>query len=325
MHLPPHIRQAVISAYGPPDRVQIALVPSRAPGPDEMLVRVTAAPVTAGDVRMRSGKVPRGMGIFMRLALGWHRPRNPPGWSYAGRVLAMGSAASGFAPGQHVFGITGIKGGAHADHVAVRPAGPVFPLPEGLSHAEGAAFFFGGLTALDFLVNKAKLQPGERLLIQGATGSVGSAAIQIAKFLGAEVTAVASRANHALARSLGADATQDYRDGPPKGEFDVVMDVMGTLGWTGARALLARGGRLVLITADLPAMLGAVLRPRRAGRRVIAGTASEAKAQMERLIALYETGGYRPVVGQVLPFADLAAAHEIAETFHKPGNLVVEM
>jgi NADPH:quinone reductase-like Zn-dependent oxidoreductase len=230
-----------------------------------------------------------------------------------------------FRPGQKVFGLTGFKGGAHADYVVIRADGPLFLMPNGLSPAEGAAFFFGGLTALNYLIDKAKLQPGERLLINGATGAVGSAALQIARHIGARITAVASEANHPLARRLGAEVTQDYRHGPPEGRFDVVMDVIGTLGWAGARPHLAPAGRLLLITAGLPEVLGALLRPRREGRRVIAGNSSEAKADMARLIALYEAGAYRPVVSQILPFTELAHAHRIAETFHKPGNLVVEM
>lgn len=319
------MRAAHVSAYGGPDVISFRDVPQPQPKAGEVLVRILAAPVTAGDVRMRSAIVPRGMGVPLRLVLGWSRPRNPPGWSFAGEIAALGAGVTTFAMGQKVFGLTGFKGGAHAEYVAIPAHGPIFALPAGLTEAEGAAFFFGGLTAADFLIDKAQLQAGERLLINGATGAVGSAAIQIAKALGARVTAVASSANHALARRLGADETQDYRHGPADGRFDVVMDVMGTLGWAGARPLLAQGGRLLLITAGLPEMLGVLLRPRRDGRRLFAGTSSEAKEKMARLIGLYEAGAYRPVVSQTLPFEQLARAHQIAETFHKPGNLVVLM
>lgn len=319
------MRQARILAYGPPDKIQITTVPTPTPKTDEVLVRIHAAPVTAGDVRLRSGKVPRGMGILLRLAIGLTRPKNPPGWSFAGEVAALGADVTAFRPGQKVFGLTGFKGGAHADYVTIRADGRIFPLPEGLSPAEGAAFFFGGLTALDALIDKARLQPGERLLINGATGAVGSASLQLARHIGAKITAVASEANHPLARRLGAEMTQDYRHGPPEGRYDVVMDVIGTLGWAGAKAHLAPAGRLLLITAGLPQLLGCLLRPRREGRHLIAGNSSESKANMARLITLYDAGAYRPVVSQILPFGDLRRAHALAETFHKPGNLVVEM
>jgi len=320
------MKTAKITAYGPPAVIRLEDGPRPEPKAGEVLVRVAAAPVTAGDARLRSGKVPRGMGLLLRAAIGWRRPRIRAGWGFAGTVEALGAGAQGFSPGQRVMGIMGFKGGAHAEYLTIRSDGAILPLPETLSFEEGAAFFFGGLTAQYFLIDKAKLRPGESLLILGATGAVGSAAIQIGHHLGARVTAVASTANHALARKLGASALHDYRDSPaPQGRYDVILDVMGTLPWPLARTHLSPGGRLCLVTASLWATLGAALHPRRQGHRLIAGTSSEAKEAMQRLLALQDAGGYRPIVGQVLPFDQLAKAHEQAETFHKPGNLVVRM
>jgi NADPH:quinone reductase-like Zn-dependent oxidoreductase len=219
----------------------------------------------------------------------------------------------------------GFKGGAHREFLTIPAGGRILPLPRSLSFEEGAAFFFGGLTAAEFLLDKARLRPGERLLVMGATGSVGGAALQIGRHLGARVSATASPPNHDLARALGAEAVTDYRQGTPPGPFDVVLDVMGSLGWRGARPLLAPYGRLALITADLLAMLGAGVLPRGQGRRVITGTGPESRAKMQRLVDLHLDGGYRHAIGQVLPFDDLRTAHAIAESFHKPGNLVVRM
>lgn len=321
----PMMIAATVAGYGGPEMVRLQEVPRPNPGPGEVLVRVRAAPVTAGDARMRSGKVPRGFGLVLRLVLGWSRPRNPPGWSYAGEVAGLGEGVSGFTIGQRVFGITGFKGGAHREYLVVKATGSTLPLPDSLSFEEGAAFFFGGLTAAEFLLDKARIRAGERVLINGATGAVGSAALQIARAQGAEVTAVCSAPNQALARRLGADAVIDYRSQPVSGRYDVVMDVIGTMPWPGARAHLADGGRLLLITADLAASLGAALRPRRDTCHLFAGTSSEARAKMDRLITLHEAGAYRPEVGLALPFAEIARAHALAETFHKPGNLVVTM
>lgn len=265
------------------------------------------------------------MGLLLRAAIGWRKPRMAAGWSFAGVVAGVGEGVTTLDIGQRVFGIKGFSGGAHAEYLTISAAGAVLPLPESLTANEGAAFFFGGLTAAEFLIEKAQLKAGERVLISGATGSVGGAAVQIAAHLGARVTAVASGPNLDLARQMGAQRVHDYRSGPVEGEFDVVLDVMGTLGWIDALGLLAPGGRLGLITADLSATLGAMLRSSRSGRRVFAGTASESRAMMQRLVHLHEAGGYRPVLGQVWPFDQLAAAHAIAETFHKPGNLVVVM
>lgn len=308
------------TAYGGPETVVLDDAPIPTPGPGELLVQVRAAPVTAGDARMRSGKVPRGLALMLRLAIGWSRPRVAPGWAFAGDIAALGPGVVGFAEGQRVFGLKGFKGGAHAEYLTIRADGPVLPLPDTLGYEQGAAFFFGGLTAAEFLIYRARLAPGDRILVAGATGSVGSAAIQIARHLGATVDATASPANHALARQLGATEVTDYRSGPPKGPFDVILDVMGSLGWKGAKPLLSPHGRLALITADLPEMLASAL-----NRRFLTGTGKEDLSSMRRLVELHQAGGYTPVVGQTLPFAQLAEAHRIAESFHKPGNLVVTM
>lgn len=313
------------TAYGGPETIALTDAPIPTPGPGEVLIRVRAAPVTAGDARIRSGRVPRGLGLLLRLAIGLRRPRVAPGWAFAGEVAALGPGVTTFSEGQRVFGLTGFRGGAHREYLVIEASGTILPLPDTLSFAEGAAFFFGGLTAVEFLIDRARLAPGERLLVAGATGAVGGAAVQIGRHGGATVLATASPANHALARSLGATEVTDYRKGTPPGPFDVIVDVMGTLGWRGARPLLAPGGRLVLITADLTQMIGCALRPKRDGRQLLTGTNKDDLSAMRRLMDLHLAGGYRPVVGPVLPFADLARAHAIAESFHKPGNVVVVM
>ena len=313
------------TAYGGPDTIAFTEAPIPAPAPGELLIHVHAAPVSAGDARLRSGIVPRGLQLMLRLAIGLRRPRVAPGWAFAGEVVEVGTGVTGFAPGQRVFGLTGFKGGSHREYLVIRADGSLLPLPETLSFDEGAAFFFGGLTATHFLIDRAKLAAGERLLVCGATGAVGGAAVQIGRHIGANVSATASPANFALARSLGAAEVADYRVGQPPGPYDVILDVMGKLGWVGARELMAPGGRYIQITADLWQMLGASLRPRRGGRRIIVGTNKEGLASMRRLVEIHRAGGYTPVVGPVLPFAELPRAHAIAESFHKPGNLVVRM
>ena len=311
------------TAYGPPDTIAFTDAPIPSPAAGEVLIRVRAAPVTAGDARLRSGKVPRGLGLMLRLAIGLRRPRVAPGWAFAGEIAALGYGVTAFGVGQRVFGLTGFKGGSHREYLVMKAGGTVLPLPDSLSFETGAAFFFGGLTAAEFLIDRAKLAKGERLLVAGATGAVGSAAVQISRHLGAVVSATASPANHPLARSLGAAEVTDYRKGTPPGPFDVIFDVMGALAWPGARPLLAPGGRLVLITADLAQMLGSALRPTRDGRRFLTGTNKDDLPAMRRLLALHEAGGYTPILGPVLTLDKLVEAHAIAESFHKPGNIVV--
>ena len=318
------MRAAWAEAYGPPEVVQIREVPRPVPKPGEVLVAVEAAPVTTGDARVRGADVPAGFGPMIRLACGLRRPRSPIlGMEFAGHVAALGNGVTSFAVGDPVFGIAGA--GTHAEYVAVEADGRILRRPDGMSAEDGAAFFFGGVTAADFLIDKGELQAGERLLANGASGHVGSAAVQIGRHLGAQVTGVASAANLDRVRGLGADEVLDYRAGPIRGEWDVVMDVAGTLPWNAARDLLAQGGRLLPVTASLGATLGAAVRSRRDGRRVTGGIVSDSRAAMERLVSLHAAGGYRPVVQEVLPFERIRKAHALASGRHKTGAIVVRM
>lgn len=320
------MKVAKVTAYGGVENIVFAQVPAPVPGKGQVLVRVHAAPVTAGDARIRSGRVPRGFGLILRLAFGWNAPRNPvQGWSFSGEVAGLGEGVTAFAVGQAVFGLAGVRGGAHGEYVAVA-ADRVMALPKGMSHEEGAAFFFGGLTASTFLLDHAGLKPGLRVLVNGATGSVGSAAVQIAAAKGAAVTAVCSAANHDLARRLGAAAVVDYRTEAITGAYDVILDVIGTLPWAKAAPHLAPGGRLLLVSASLAQNIGTALWPRRGrGRRVKAVISSESRANMERLVALYGAADYKPTVGPVFAFDDIRAAHALAESFSKPGNIILKI
>jgi NADPH:quinone reductase-like Zn-dependent oxidoreductase len=319
--------------YGPPDVIDLVDRPVPQPRPGEMLIRVTAAPVTRGDARIRALNVPAGFGPILRLVFGLRGPRaRVQGMEFAGRVVSVAPATRAdapFAPGDRVFGLTGLRGGTHAEYLCL-PAtatatggGRVLKIPPTLSDAQAAAFFFGGLTAADFLIDKARLAAGERLLVNGASGAVGVAAVQIARHLGARITAVCSACNHALVRSLGADAVHDYRDGPPRGTWDVVMDVAGTLPFDPAR--LSPGGRHLPVTATLAQTLGQALRPRRQGRTITGGVIADTRPAMLRLIDLHAKGAFRPVVGETLPFARIRDAHARVDTGHMAGSMVVLM
>ncbi len=317
---------AICRRYGPPSRVTIEERPAPTAGPGDVLVAIEAAGLTVGDARIRAARAPRGMGTLMRLALGIRGPRRPIlGREYAGRVIAVGAGVTQFAAGDAVFGITdGMQMGAHAEVVAVRADKLILPRPSPPSTTEAAAFFFGGLTAADFLIDQCGLQRGERVLIVGATGAVGSAAVQIARHLGAHVTALAGADNLALARELGADVALDYRKDEAKGPFDVILDIPGVM--SDAVGRLSAGGRLGLVTADLATTLGAALKPRRErGIRLCANVIKESPQAMARLLAMHDAGAYRPIIGARFPFNDIALAHAAADSGHKRGNIVIEM
>lgn len=316
------MKAAISRTYGPPETVELADLPPPVLRPGQVLVTVGAAAVTVGDARIRAARAPAGLSFGLRLAFGLRRPRQPVlGMFLAGRALGDGP---GYRTGDRVMGNTGMTLGAHAELVAV--AGDrLVPIPTGLTDAEAAALMFGGLAAADFLIDKAGLAAGDRLLVNGASGEVGTAALQIARHLGADVTAVCRAENHDFARSLGAGAVRDYRDGPPQGCWDVVMDVAGSLPWPVARPLLSPGGRLLPVTATLGQMLGAALRPRRGGQRITPATTSDGPQALRRLLDLHAAGAIRPVIGATFPLSDIRKAHALADSGHKRGACIVVM
>ena len=319
------MKAAITTAYGKPEVVRIEDRPDPAPKRGEVLVRVAATSVSIADARIRGFDVPKGYGPMMRAAMGLGRPRNPvQGFECTGVVERTGPGVSDFAPGQRVIGTIGLRGGCHAELVSLR-AERLFPVPDTLSDTEAAGFFFGGLTAAGFLIDQAKLAPGETILINGSTGAVGSAAIQIARHIGARITAVGRKENHPLARDLGAETCIDYRTEPVGGRFDVIMDNAGTFPWAKARPHLAPGGRLLLVISAFAQLIGSKLRPQRDGRRLVSGEVSENREAMARLLQLHRDGAYTPVTGRIFDFADIVEAHRLVSSHHKQGNVIVRM
>lgn len=315
------MKAARARAYGGPDVVRIESVAEPAPRSGQMRVAVRAAAVTRGDARVRAAEAPPGLSAGLRLAFGLRRPRQPIlGMFFSGTLQ---EATADLPAGTRVVGNTGMAMGAHAEHLVI-PPDRLLAVPDSLDDVEAAALLFGGLTAVDFLIDKAKVSLGARLLVNGATGEVGCAALQIARFLGAEITAVCRSENHDFARDLGARHVHDYRDGLPRGHWDLVMDVAGTLPWQEAAGLLAPGGTLLPVTASLGAMIGAALRPNRSnGRRISGTTSADGPTAMRRVLDLHAQGALHPVVGAVLPFDRIGQAHALADTGHKRGAVVV--
>ncbi|WP_127103899.1 NAD(P)-dependent alcohol dehydrogenase [Pararhodobacter zhoushanensis] len=319
------MRAATARRYGGPEVMAIETLPRPVAGPGQLLIETAAFGVTRGDARIRGLDVPRGMGLLMRLIFGLTRPRRPiQGREFAGVVAAVGDGVTGWSIGDAVMGITpGMRLSAGAEYCAVPADGRLTSRPETLTPEEAAGYFFGLLTAADFLLDQAKLQPGDRVLINGASGAVGIAAVWLAKHEGAQVTAVCSPANHDFVRSYGADLTADYARPLPDGPYDVILDVAGTLPYSRAKPLLADGGRFALITADLKGQLGANLRPRRGTHQLLAGVTKESPAALTRALA-YHAQGYRPPI-TTLPLTDIQQAHQLASTGHKRGNVVVTL
>jgi NADPH:quinone reductase-like Zn-dependent oxidoreductase len=322
----PTMKAALVTRYGSADAVRIEELPKPQPKPGEVLIKVHAATVSAADWRIRSASVPRGFGLLVRLIFGLRGPRQPVlGTELSGVVEQVGAGVDRFAPGDRVFAFPGAKMGAHAEYVVMPQHGNVLHVPPAMNLTDAAALCFGGMTALYFLRDKAKVRPGEKVLIVGAAGSVGSAAVELAKYFGAEVTGVCSGSNQAFVKGLGADHVIDYgaRDFTKNGQkYDVIMDCVGAAPFARCRGSLAAGGRLLLVVATMGEMLAACVQSR-GGLQVLAGGAPEKLEDMVTLAELCERGAFHPHIGATFAFEQIAAAHALVESQHKRGNAVV--
>jgi NADPH:quinone reductase-like Zn-dependent oxidoreductase len=279
-----HMRAVVCQRYGPPEVLELREVAKPAPKDDEVLIRIHATTVTSGDWRVRSLTVPLGFRTISRLLFGVSKPRQPIlGTELAGEIEAVGKAVRKFHVGDQVFAFSGAGMGCYAEYRCMAEGGALAPKPPHLSDGEAAALSFGGTTALHFF-RRAKLKSGERVLVNGASGGVGTAAVQLARHAGAEVTGVCSGANVELVRSLGADHVIDYTqdDFTENGEtYDVIMDTAGTAPYACSKRSLNRGGRLLVVLGGLPDLLlvpwvslpGSNTGDRRARRRPRRGSA----------------------------------------------------
>jgi NADPH:quinone reductase-like Zn-dependent oxidoreductase len=313
------MRAAVVDRYGPPEVVRVVDVPMPAPRSGEVLVRVSAAAVTAGDSRIRGARFPKGAAPFARLAFGLRGPRRKIlGGSFSGVIEAIGAGVTGLTVGDEVCGMTGVRLGAHAERVAV-PAGRVVRRPAGVTDEDAAGVLFGGTTALYFLRDKAAVTAGQSVLVNGASGAVGSNAVQLAKHFGATVTAVTSTANVPLVSDLGAARVIDYTRTPlaeVTDRFDVVVDTVGNLSPASGRRLLTDGGVLLLVAANLWELL-------RAHGNVRAGTSGERAEDFALLLQLLASGNLRVVIDQVRDLDGIVAAHHRVDSGRKIGNIVV--
>lgn len=313
------MRAAIVDRYGSPDHVVITETPTPELRPGEVLVRVEAVAVTTGDARLRAGRFPKGFGLLARLGVGLRGPRHGVlGGSLSGTVERVGSGVEGISPGDQVAGMTGARLGGHAGFVAV-PAASLVRKPSTVGHAEAAGVLFGGTTALYFLRDRAKVQPGDAVLVNGASGAVGTSAVQLAKHFGAEVTAVTSTRNAGLVTRLGADHVVDYTTTPLTtlaGPFDVVFDTVGNVSRADGLRLLAPHGSLILAVASLADMLWV-------HGRVITGSAPERAEDFAFLLELTAAGRLDPVTEVVGGLDAIQEAHRRIDTGRKVGNLVI--
>jgi NADPH:quinone reductase-like Zn-dependent oxidoreductase len=324
------MRAARIDRFGAPEVVHLADVPKPQPKPDELLVRVKATTVSVADQRLRSRRVPRGVTLLAAPTIGLLRPRlHVLGMEAAGVVESVGSAVTSYAPGDEVIVMRGARMGCHADYVTVPEGGEVARKPRNRSFDEAAAVIFGGHTAVRYL-DGVTIGPGSEVLVNGASGAVGTAVVQLAAARGATVTAVTSARNADLVRSLGAARVIDYEreDFAAPGtaaRYDVIVECVGNAPFARVAHLIRPGGALLLVIADLPAMLAAGRQTRRSGIRVDHRGGDMGAEGMSRLAALAEAGDLRPVIDRTYELDEVVEAHRYVDTGRKRGSVVLRV
>lgn len=303
------MKAVICTKYGPPEVLQLKEVEKPAPGKNEVLIKVQATAVTSGDCRCRGFNIPAHFSILtrlaMRLALGITRPRKPiQGLVLAGEVETTGKGVTRFKAGDQVFGDTGMRFGAYAEYTCLPENAAITIKPVNITFEEAAAVPFGGTTALYFL-RKGKIRRGQNVLIYGASGAVGTSAVQLARYFGADVTGVCSTANRELVKSLGAGSVIDYtkEDFTKRNErYDIIFDAVGKTSESLCRKALAPGGTFV---------------------SVMKGHAGESTEDLVFLKELVEVGKLRPVIDKCYPLEQIVEAHRYVEQGHKKGNVVI--
>jgi len=319
------MKAALATAYGGPDVIRIADVPTPSPKPNELLVRVHSSAVNAADWRLR-----RAEPWFVRLVFGLFKPSRPIlGVVFAGEVVEAGSAVTKYTQGDRLFGWTGTtRLGGHAEFVALPEDGAFAHIPTEQSYSDAAAIPFGFGTALHFLRN-ANVSKGQQVLVYGASGAVGSAAVQLARSMGAEVTGVCSTRNVELVRSLGATAVLDYTKDDilsHRDRFDVVFETVGKLPFKHCLQLVKAQGT-VIAGSEMPAQMMARAFAGKGGKnaKVIGASFSATKADMDNLAGRWQRNELQPVIDSLYPLDRITEAHAVAESWRKRGNVVVTM
>ena len=322
------MRAVTYDTYGPPDVLRLEDVERPVPKEDEVLVKVHATTVNRSDVHIRDANRRGGLAVTLlsRMVTGLRRPRQPIlGSEFAGEVVAAGAAVKEFAIGDRVFGSTGLRFGAHAEFVCVRESRRIALMPAGMSFEAAAPICDGALNAL-MCLKMADLRKGRRILIYGASGAIGTAGVQLARYYDAEVTAVCSTKNLELVKSLGADRVIDYtqEDFTKNGQtYHVIFDAVGKHSFKRSRDSLEPGG--VYLPTDGSENLVLALWPSRARdkRVVFQIPPRQTKQDVLFLKELVEAGKFRPVIDRCYPLEDVIEATRYVETEHKTGNVVL--
>ena len=321
------MKAAVLTRYGAPQNIEIANIKRPRPEANEVLVKVYATPVTTADTMMRKAQP-----AISRLFLGFSRPRNNiMGTGFAGKVVSLGADVTDFSIGDRVYGESGIGFSANAEYVRVAADGVIDWIPMVLSYTKAATLCDGPLTSYHFLKTMANVQQGQKVLIIGASGSLGTAAVQLAKAFGAEVTGVCSGRNVALVQSLGAQTVIDYQktDILQSGEkYDVIFDTIKNTSYRKSKHLLGEEGIYLSPVLNFPLLLNMVYTRFFSSRKALFAAAgllppTQLRGYLAELTKLMGQGKLRIVIDQEYPLGEAIAAHAYVDSGRKRGNVVL--
>ncbi|UCH10230.1 MAG: NAD(P)-dependent alcohol dehydrogenase [Fidelibacterota bacterium] len=322
------MKAVVWTEYGPPEILQIEEVAKPVPADHEVLIRISATTVIPGDCVARSGAFPPLFWLPMRLLRGLRKPRNTiPGSELAGEVEAVGKDVTLYRKGDQIFGEAGLGLGSYAQYICLPEKGLMTFKPANITFEEAAAAVDGPITALHFL-RKGNIKSGTKVLINGASGSIGTFAVQLAKYFGAEVTGVCSTANLELVKSLGADKVIDYteEDFTTSGEtYDAILDTVGKTTFSRCKRSLKKNGFYLTPVPTLTILLQMLWTSRIGGKKVISGMPSPSTMpdDLKFLKELMEAENLKSVIDRRYPLEQIAEAHRYVETGHKKGNVVI--
>jgi NADPH:quinone reductase-like Zn-dependent oxidoreductase len=325
-----NMKAIVHTKYGTPEELQLLEVKKPVQKDNEVLIKIHATTVTTTDCNARNFTfVPESFMLFAKIVFGFKKPKiNILGIDLAGEIEAVGKDVKLFKKGDSVFGSPGTKFGGHAEYCSVAENGALAIKPAGMSWEEAASICLAGNTALFYIRDLAKIQSGQKILIHGASGAIGTYAVQLAKYYGAEVTGLCSGLNTEMVKSLGADKIIDYtREDFTKSDerYDFVFDVVGKTTFSQSKGILKPKGIYLENMLGIKDIMRMMWTSITGGKRIKGGVSKETAENLYFFIGLIESGKLKPVIDRIYPLEKTAEAFQYVETGHKKGNVVISL